>query len=114
MRKPRPKKTNAEGRKLLSCRKWFEACLAEAKIDDFTWHDLRHIFGTRLRAAKVPVEDIRYLLGHDSKTITERYAEPDMESLRQHVATLDRPAGTPDTQTGTKTGTGPVLQFKSA
>jgi integrase len=84
MRKPRPRKTNAEGRGLQSYRKWFEKSLAEAKIQDFTWHDLRHIFGTRLRAAKVPLEDIQYLMGHGGKNITLRYAEPDMKSLREY------------------------------
>jgi len=111
MRKPRPRKTNAEGRQLQSCRKWFENCVAEAKIVDFTFHDLRHIFGTRLRAAKVPLEDIQYLMGHGGKNITLRYAEPDMESLRAAVAKLDRKT---ETQTDTKTDTGTVLQFKTA
>ena len=111
MRKPRPLKTNAEGRRLQSCRKWFENCLTEAKMEDFTWHDCRHIFGTRLRAAKTPLEDIQYLMGHGGKNITLRYAEPDMESLRAAVVKLDRK---PQTQTDTKTDTGPVLQFKSA
>jgi integrase len=111
MRKPRPRKTNAEGCQLQSCRKWFENCLAEAELVDFTWHDLRHIFGTRLRAARVPVEDIQYLMGHGGKNITLRYAEPDMESLRQAVAKLDRK---PKTETDTKTGTGPILEFPNA
>jgi integrase len=111
MRKIRPQKTNAEGRQLQSCRKWFENCLAEAKITDFTFHDLRHIFASRLREANVQIEDIRYLIGHGAKSITERYAHPNMEVLRAAVLKLDRK---PQTQTDTKTDTAPVSQFKRA
>jgi len=111
IRKPRPKKTLSDGRELFSSLRWFEACLVEAKIENFTWHDLRHVFGSRLRAAGVQIEDIRYLLGHGAKSITERYAHPNMDLLRAAVAKLDRK---PQTQTDTKTDTGAVLQFKSA
>jgi integrase len=111
MRRPRPRKTNADGRQLQSCRKWFESCLAEAKIVDFTFHDLRHIFASRLREANVQIEDIRYLIGHGAKSITERYAHPNLDVLRAAVAKLDRK---PKTETDTKTDTASVLQFKSA
>ncbi len=33
MRKPRPRKTNAEGSRLQSWRKWFENCLTEGKME---------------------------------------------------------------------------------
>lgn len=108
MRKTRPKKTGKEGRELLSSRRWFENCLEEAQVFDFRWHDLRHTFASRLRAAHVQIEDIRYLLGHGSKSITERYAHANLDVLRQAVAKLDH------NPTGTKTDTPPVLEFRSA
>jgi integrase len=111
IRKPRPTKTRSEGRELFSSRRWFEACLAEAKITDFHFHDLRHTMGSRLREANVQHEDIGYLLGHGTKSITMRYAHPPMDLLRAAVAKLDRK---PQTQTDTKTDTPTVLQFKSA
>jgi integrase len=111
IRKPRPGRTGSEGRELKSSRKWFGKVLAEAGIKDLTWHDFRHTFGSRLRAARVQIEDIRYLLGHGAKSITERYAHANLDVLREAVATLDRKAGK---QTGTKTGTSPVLRFQAS
>jgi integrase len=94
---------------LQSSRRWFENCLKEAKIMNFHWHDFRHTFGSRLREANVQHEDINYLLGHGTKNITLRYAHPPMKLLAAAVAILDRKS-----QTGTETGTGPVLQFRTA
>jgi integrase len=99
------------GIELQSSRRWFENCLTEAKIEDFHWHDFRHVFGSRLRAANVQIEDIRYLLGRGAKSITERYAHPNMDVLRLAVAKLDRK---PAAQTDTKTDTVPVLEFPTA
>jgi integrase len=113
IRKPRPIKTRADGRELFSSRRWFENCLAEAKIDDFSWHDFRHTSASRLRAAGVAVEDIRVLLGHGAKSITERYAHASLDVLRVAVAKLDRKTDTQN-QTDTKTDTANVLQFKTA
>lgn len=86
------------GLALHSPRRWFEECLAEAEIPNFRWHDLRHTFATRLRAAGVHLEDIGFLLGHSAKhnvghgakNITLRYANPSMIVLRAAVATLDK------------------------
>lgn len=99
------------GIELQSSRRWFENSLKDAAIEDFRWHDLRHTFATRLRRAKTAVEDIRILLGHDAKSVTERYAHADMDSLRAAVAKLDRKT---DTQTDTKTDTSAILQFRTA
>lgn len=99
------------GIELHSSRRWFENCLAEAKIKNFHWHDFRHTAASRLREANVQIEDIRYLLGHGAKSITERYAHASMVVLRNALANLDRK---PETQTDTKTDTGTVLQFRTA
>jgi integrase len=76
------------GIELYSGRKWFENCLKDAAITNFRWHDLRHTFATRLRRAGVSIEDIRVLLGHGAKSITERYAHADMTTLAAAVAKL--------------------------
>jgi integrase len=93
------------GIELHSSRRWFENCLAEAKMENFRWHDLRHTFATRLRRNKVALEDIRILLGHNIKSITERYAHADMDSLHGAVATL--------AERRTEKRTWPVLEFSS-
>jgi integrase len=97
------------GRELFSSRRWFESCLEEAKIENFRWHDIRHTFASRLRAENVQIEDIRYLLGHGAKSVTERYAHANLDVLRQAIRRLDR-----KTQTNTKIDMSPVLQFRSA
>jgi integrase len=94
---------------LQSSRRWFENCLEEAKIEDFNWHDLRHTAGSRLRNAHAQIEDIRYLLGHGAKSITERYAHPSMDVLHEVIGKLDRKP-----QTDTNTDTSNILQFRSA
>jgi len=60
-----------------------------------------------LRAARVQIEDIRYLLGHGAKSVTERYARANLDVLREAVATRDSKAGK-------QTGTSPVLRFQAA
>jgi integrase len=44
----------------------FEKAVDEAGLDDFTFHDLRRTFATRLRAAGVHEYDIADLLGHST------------------------------------------------
>ncbi len=96
------------GREVYSCRKWFEACLKKAAIEDFCLHDLRHTFGTRLRRNRVPLEDIAALLGHGAGRLgmTARYAHVDLDRLHEAVATLVR--------TDTNTDTGTVVEFPNA
>ncbi len=104
----------ASGLEIHSCRRWFETCVEKAGIEDFHYHDLRHTFATRLRRNRVPIEDIAALMGHDLKKyrMTARYAHPDLDVLREAVATLVPPAETA-TGTGTNTGTA-VAPFRRA
>lgn len=44
-------------------------------------HDLKHTFGRRLRAAGVPVETRRVLLGHKNGDITTHYSAPEIGEL---------------------------------
>jgi len=44
-------------------------------------HDLKHIFGRRLRAAGVSYEDRQDLLGHKSGRITTHYSAAELENL---------------------------------
>lgn len=56
-----PKRTGRKRRQLMAC---FAQAVKDAGIEDFHFHDLRHTFATRLRAANVHVYDIADLLGH--------------------------------------------------
>ena len=44
-------------------------------------HDLKHTFGRRLRAAGVPLETRKVLLGHRNGDITSHYSAPELEEL---------------------------------
>jgi integrase len=44
-------------------------------------HDLKHTYGRRLRAAGVPLETRRVLLGHKNGDITTHYSAPELQEL---------------------------------
>ena len=48
-------------------------------------HDLKHTFGRRLRAAGVPLETRKVLLGHRNGDITSHYSAPELEELLNAV-----------------------------
>lgn len=55
-------------------RRWLEDCISWAKIQNFTWHDLRHTFASRLVMAGVDIRTVQELMGHKSILMTMRYA----------------------------------------
>ena len=62
------------GRPLLSARHWFEDAIAKAGISNFTWHDIRHTFASRLVMAGVDLRTVAELMGHKKIQMTMRYA----------------------------------------
>ena len=60
------------------------ACLA-ARIDGFTFHDLRHTFATRLKEAGVDPVTRRDLLGHASTVMTDCYTHSAAETKQAAV-----------------------------
>lgn len=64
----------------------FESLTADSKNPSYglasvRLHDLRHTFGRRLRAAGVPEEDRRDLLGHKGGSITTHYSMAEVQRL---------------------------------
>lgn len=53
----------------------------EAGLPQVRVHDLKHTFGRRLRAASVPLETRKVLLGHRNGDITSHYSAPELEEL---------------------------------
>ena len=51
-------------------------------------HDLRHTFAQRLRAAGVPLEDRKALLGHKCGDVTTHYSAPEVAGLIEYVERL--------------------------
>ncbi len=56
-----------------------------AKLPQVRVHDLRHTFGHRLRAAGVPLEDRKALLGHTVDDVTTHYSAPDLRRLLEYA-----------------------------
>jgi integrase len=67
----------------------FKEAVKEAEIVDFTFHDLRHTFATRLVQKGVDLYKVSKLLGHKDIATTQRYAHHYPESLRDGVNILD-------------------------
>ena len=59
---------------------WKKARL-NAGLPQVRVHDLKHTFGRRLRAAGVPLETRKVLLGHRTGDITTHYSAPELEEL---------------------------------
>jgi len=62
------------GEPLLGARHWFEDAVKKAGIKDFTWHDLRHTFASRLVMKDVDIRTVAELMGDKSTQMTMRYA----------------------------------------
>lgn len=70
----------------------FAAAVARAGLEDFHYHDTRHTFATKLRAAGVHEYDIADLLGHSTTrgetrgtSVTRGYAHGIPSRLREAV-----------------------------
>jgi integrase len=75
----------------------FERAVEAAGLGDFHFHDLRHTFATRLRAANVHEYDIADLLGHSTTPgdtrntkVTRGYAHGVPQRLRDAVNSLEK------------------------
>ena len=52
-----------------------------ARLANVRVHDMKHTWGRRLRAAGVPLETRKVLLGHRNGDITSHYSAPELEEL---------------------------------
>jgi integrase len=78
-------------RPITDIKKAFDSAVKEAKIEDFTWHCLRHTFITRLVQAGVDLRTVQYLSGHQSLAMTGRYAHFAPGLNEAAVKRLDQP-----------------------
>ncbi len=62
------------GKQLQGPRHWFEDAIVAANIKNFTWHDIRHTFASRLVMAGVDLRTVAELMGHKKIQMTMRYS----------------------------------------
>ncbi len=94
-----------------SPRGWFESVLQEAKIDNFSWHCLRHTFASRLIMSSADVRTVAELLRDKTLAMVMRYAHlaPDYQ-----LAAVERMGAVFGNRTDTTTSTEPMVAFRQA
>jgi integrase len=71
-----------------SIRTAFENAVETAKLDNVTFHTLRHTFASWAMMRGVSLRELQELLGHSSLAMTMRYAHLALEHLRTAVSRL--------------------------
>jgi integrase len=72
--------------------KWKEAC-AQAGLEDFHWHDLRHTWASWLRQGGASTDTIQQLGGWKTAAMVMRYAHLSLDHLRGAASLVDSQLG---------------------
>jgi integrase len=80
---------NRTGAPYRSFRTAFERAVRKAKVTNFTFHDLRHTFASRLVMSGVDLPTVKELMGHKNITMTLRYSHLSSEHKRSAVGKLE-------------------------
>ena len=81
---------NRYGMPYRSFRSAFERAVRKAAIRDFTFHDLRHTFASRLVMAGVDLPTVKELMGHKNISMTLRYTHLSRDHKQRAVRTLEQ------------------------
>lgn len=73
-----------------SFRSAFEQAVCKAGLEDFTFHDLRHTFASRLVMAGVDLPTVKELMGHKDITMTLRYTHLSSGHKQRAVRVLEQ------------------------
>jgi integrase len=93
---------SAMRRRWLSFKKSIEEHTGEEVADDLVPYCLRHTFATDCAKAGVPVDTVRWLMGHEDISLTANiYQDADKTALRNGLLVLDggKPGGNPKSET---------------
>ncbi len=77
------------GKPVLDVKNEFHTALEEAGIENFTWHDFRYDYASRLVMAGVSLRAVAELLGHRGLRMVMRYAHLAPGFLSDEVKKLD-------------------------
>ena len=78
-----------QGRPYRNFRTAFEQAVQRAGLMDFTFHDLRHTFASRLVMAGIDLPTVKELLGHKSIAMTLRYTHLSIDHKQRAVSALE-------------------------
>jgi integrase len=81
---------NRHGQPYSSFRTAFERAVRQAGIADFTFHDLRHTFASRLVMAGIDLPTVKELMGHKDIGMTMRYAHLSSDHKQAAVKKLEK------------------------
>jgi integrase len=84
-----PRGSRHQGKPVLDVKNAFHAVRADADITNFTWHDFRHDYASRLVMAGVSLRAVAELLGHKGLRMVMRYAHLAPGYLSDEVKKLD-------------------------
>ncbi len=87
---------NKKGNPYRCIRASFNRAKKAAGLDGLTFHDLRHVFASRLRRLGVSLDDIGEMIGDKTLRMTMRYAHLRPEDMREFVGLLDNPHVKPE------------------
>ena len=73
-----------------SFRTAFERAVRKAGLEDFTFHDLRHTFASRLVMAGVDLPTVQALMGHKDISMTLRYTHLSSDHKQRAVMALEQ------------------------
>jgi len=91
------------GKRLKNVRTGFQAACFRAKLDEVTFHTLRHTFASQLVMRGVDLRTVQELLGHEDVTMTQRYAHLSPDHKKRAITLLDHPLPSTDSEAvGTK------------
>jgi integrase len=71
------------GKQITDIKRGFRSACAEAKLVNFTFHDLRHEWSSRAAECGVPEHVRRDILGHSSTSITGDYTHASPEAMEE-------------------------------
>ena len=81
---------NSEGKPYRDISTAFNSAVRRAEIEDFTFHDLRHTFASRLVMRGVDLTTVKELMGHKHINMTLRYAHLSPGHKHSAIAVLDQ------------------------
>jgi integrase len=77
------------GERLNNIKKSFRKAAAQASIEDFRFHDLRHTAATRMADRGADAFTLAKILGHSDIRMTARYTHATDTAIRRAVENLD-------------------------